>query len=101
MACRCDSLVPGEDRVPAAMLALDLWLPPSYNVDTWNLVDAGQLGPAVRPGWFAPPGSAVPHWRLLTSPATTATYRPSSRAWDTVIAPNLLPLQTWSALPHC
>ena len=30
------------------MLALDLWLPPSYHVDTWGLLDAGQLGPALR-----------------------------------------------------
>ena len=33
---------------PAAMLALDMWLPPSYLVDTWGLRDGGYLGPAVR-----------------------------------------------------
>ena len=33
---------------PTSMLTLDMWLPPSYQVDTWGLLDAGQLGPAVR-----------------------------------------------------
>ena len=30
------------------MISLDMWLPPSLEVDTWGLVDGGQLGPAVR-----------------------------------------------------
>ena len=30
------------------MLALDMSLPPSYTVDTWGLIDAGHLGPAIR-----------------------------------------------------
>ena len=48
--CRCDDYTSSQpqDATPAAMLALDLWLPPSYHVDTWGLLDAGQLGPALR-----------------------------------------------------
>ena len=34
--------------IPFSMLALDIWLPPSYQVDTWSLLEAGHLGPAVR-----------------------------------------------------
>ena len=38
------------EKVPPAMLTLDMVLPPSYHVDTWGLLDGGQLGPAVRYG---------------------------------------------------
>ena len=38
---------PGPD-IPPAMITLDMLLPPSQDVDTWGLVDVGQLGPAVR-----------------------------------------------------
>ena len=50
LCCRCDDYTSSQpqDATPAAMLALDLWLPPSYHVDTWGLLDAGQLGPALR-----------------------------------------------------
>ena len=37
-----------KDKVPAAMLTLDLWLPPSYVLDSWDVLDSGQLGPATR-----------------------------------------------------
>ena len=47
---RCDDYTSAQpkDSAPRAMLSLDLWLPPSYHVDTWRLEDAGQLGPALR-----------------------------------------------------
>ena len=38
----------GDYSVPSEMLTLGVMLPPTYHVDTWNLVDVGQLGPAVR-----------------------------------------------------
>ena len=37
-----------KDQAPSAMLALDMLVPPSYHVDTWGLLDGGQLGPAIR-----------------------------------------------------
>ena len=30
------------------MVTLDLWLPPSYVLDSWDVLDSGQLGPATR-----------------------------------------------------
>ena len=39
---------PGSSSTPRAFLTLDMVLPPSHHVDTWGLLDAGQLGPAVR-----------------------------------------------------
>ena len=42
---RCNRI---EVETPSAMITLDMWLPPSKDVDSWGLVDAGQLGPAVR-----------------------------------------------------
>jgi hypothetical protein len=30
------------------MMSLAVMLPPSYHVDTWGLVDLGQLGPSSR-----------------------------------------------------
>ena len=35
-------------EIPTAMIALDVWLPPSSFVDKWGLIDVGQLGPAGR-----------------------------------------------------
>ena len=42
---RCDDY---PTKAPRAMLSLDMMLPPSYQVDTWGLLDPGQLGPAAR-----------------------------------------------------
>ena len=39
---------PESSSTPRALLTLDMVLPPSHHVDTWGLLDAGQLGPAVR-----------------------------------------------------
>ena len=48
-APRCNRIDPQyEPDTPQAMIALDMWLPPSQEVDSWGLLDAGQLGPAVR-----------------------------------------------------
>ena len=33
---------------PPAMITLDLWLPPSHVLDSWDVLDSGQLGPAAR-----------------------------------------------------
>ena len=48
-ARRCNRIDPQYERdTPQAMITLDMWLPPSQEVDSWGLLDAGQLGPAVR-----------------------------------------------------
>ena len=48
--CRCDDLnsVPGELRVPAAMLSLDSLLGPSDWVDRWGLVLCSVLSSALQ-----------------------------------------------------
>ena len=38
----------GGGGLPEAMLTLDMWLPPSYVIDSWDVLDSGQLGPATR-----------------------------------------------------
>ena len=56
--------------VPLSMITLDLWLPPSQEVDTWGLLDVGQLGPAPRFGLLSPVGEphpAITHWKNLKS----------------------------------
>ena len=39
---------------PPAMMTLDLWLPPSYVLDSWDVLDSGQLGPATRQAYIGP-----------------------------------------------
>lgn len=74
---------PDGNSAPPAMLTLDLWLPPSYHVDTWGLVDAGQLGPAVRFGWFIPSRTEakippnMDHWKILSDTDTARAFHPS------------------------
>jgi len=81
---------PDADEAPTAMLTLDLWLPPSYHVDTWGLVDAGQLGPAVRFGWFMPNRTAsmfppsMDHWKIFTDPETANSFHPAEDQMDFV-----------------
>jgi len=93
-SCRtqlCDDLdsVPGELRVPAAMLSLDSLLGPSDWVDRWGLVDAGQLGPAVRPAWLLPARLAalhpgLDHWRALQHPNTTLPFLLQPGQWEQI-----------------
>ena len=65
------------------MLRLDMRLPPSYHVDTWGLLDAGQLGPAVRYGWFMPNRTAskypqtMDHWRIFHDKENVKMFKPS------------------------
>ena len=63
------------------MLSLDLELPPSDHVDTWDLLDGGQLGPAVRLGWFVSRTGEekLTHWKLLTQSAVARNYRPGQQ----------------------
>ena len=60
-------------------MSLDLELPPSDHVDTWDLLDGGQLGPAVRLGWFVSRTGEerLTHWKLLTQSDVARYYRPS------------------------
>ena len=51
------------EEAPVTMLSLDMWLPPSYQLDTWGLLDAGQLGPAIR--YDIPPSYQLDTWGLL------------------------------------
>ena len=66
------------------MLSLDLELPPSDHVDTWDLLDGGQLGPAVRLGWFVSRAGEefLTHWKLLTQTAVARNYRPGKQQFD-------------------
>ena len=90
---RCDGYNsrPDTDSAPPAMLALDLWLPPSHHVDTWGLVDAGQLGPAVRLGWFMPSRTAamfpptMDHWKILLDYKTAEIFFPSQEEEEQVV----------------
>ena len=71
----CDDLDSRLDshvlEVPEAMVSLHLEMAPTYFVDKWGLVDVGQLGPAVRLGWFLPrrtEQSSPPlydHWKVF------------------------------------
>lgn len=69
---------PGHLRVPQAMLSLDIWLPAAQEVTAWGLIDAGQLGPATRFGWFipshGPSALARTHWKLFASPQLVKPY---------------------------
>ena len=47
-SCGDQDAMPEQETVPSEMLTLGVMLPPSYHVDTWNLIDIGQLGPALR-----------------------------------------------------
>ena len=80
----CDDLEPHTVlRLPRAMLALHLMMAPTSYVDKWGLVDAGQLGPAVRRGWFIPSRteqSSPPlydHWRVFTDPGSLSPFLPT------------------------
>ena len=77
------------------MLSLDLELPPSDHVDTWDLLDGGQLGPAVRLGWFVSRAGEdrLTHWKLLTQPAVARYYRPDDHQFAD-LQDKLTPLNT-------
>jgi len=70
--CGDQDAMPEQETVPSEMLTLGVMLPPSYHVDTWNLIDIGQLGPALRLGWFIPnrtsriPNQVWDHWKTFT-----------------------------------
>ena len=66
------------------MLSLDLELPPSDHVDTWDLLDGGQLGPAIRLGWFVSHDGeeVLTHWKLLTDPAVAGNFRPDKQEFS-------------------
>ena len=77
----CDDYTsnPAKDSAPSAMVSLDLQLPPSDHVDTWDLLDGGQLGPAVRLGWFVSHAGQedLTHWKLLTDSEVAKNFRPN------------------------
>ena len=80
---RCDDYTsnPAKDSAPSAMLSLDLELPPSDHVDTWDLLDGGQLGPAIRLGWFVSQDreELLTHWKLLTDSRVARNFRPNKQ----------------------
>ena len=79
----CDDYTsnPAKDSAPSAMVSLDLQLPPSDHVDTWDLLDGGQLGPAVRLGWFVSHAGQedLTHWKLLTDSKVAKNFRPNKQ----------------------
>ena len=93
----CDDYTsnPAKDSPPGAMLSLDLELPPSDHVDTWDLLDGGQLGPAVRLGWFVSRAGEdrLTHWKLLTQSAVARYYRPDDHQFAD-LQDKLTPLNT-------
>ena len=66
-------------EIPPSMITLDMLLPPSHDVDTWGLLDVGQLGPALRFGLLSPAGenAGVSHWASLASRAGVARLVPA------------------------
>ena len=70
-------------RLPQAMVALHLLMAPTSYVDKWGLVDVGQLGPAVRLGWFIPSRmeQASPplydHWKVFKDLNSLTPFVPS------------------------
>jgi len=71
-------------EIPTAMIALDVWLPPSSFVDKWGLIDVGQLGPAGRVGWFIPSRTeeAYPplrdHWQVFQDKHSLRAFLPTA-----------------------
>ena len=73
--------------VPPSMMILDMWLPPSQEVDTWALLDVGQLGPAPRFGLLSPARDDQPgitHWKYLKSLAGIASLVPTAEQMDII-----------------
>ena len=65
------------------MVALDVVMAPSQSAQSWALEDVGQLGPAVRLGWFIPRRTeqASPlydHWKVLRDPTYLTTFSPTA-----------------------
>ena len=65
------------------MITLDMWLPPSHDVDSWGLLDVGQLGPAVRFSLLTPASDTkeqfptVNHWKVLKSRESVKNLSPT------------------------
>ena len=73
--------------VPLSMMTLDMWLPPSQEVDTWGLLDVGQLGPAPRFGLLSPvrdPHPAITHWKYLKSLHSIVALVPTAEQMNTI-----------------
>ena len=77
----CHKMVPKPSpTIPPAMITLDMWLPPSQDVDSWGLLDVGQLGPAVRFGLLTTnneKSSTVSHWKMLKSRESVKNLSPT------------------------
>ena len=101
----CDDLEPHTVlRLPQTMLALHLMMAPTSYVDKWGLVDAGQLGPAVRRGWFIPwrtEQSSPPlydHWKVFTDPASLSPFIPSEEQMEFIREHTRRNNERWEAL---
>ncbi|XP_042206983.1 receptor-type guanylate cyclase gcy-1-like isoform X2 [Homarus americanus] len=77
-----------EVRIPKAMVSLEVWIPPGYNVEslTTDFETSSYLGSGGRFGWFMPkrllrPDFIVEHWRSFTSP-NSPTLKLFSRTQD-------------------
>ena len=80
----CDDLDTRQDshelEVPQAMVSLHLEMAPTYFVDKWGLLDVGQLGPAVRLGWFLPSRTEqsfpplYDHWKVFRDPSEVSPF---------------------------
>ena len=73
--------------IPPAMITLDMWLPPSQDMDSWGLLDVRQLGPAVRVGLLTPNKeqfSAVTHWKMFKSRESVKNLSPTKEQLDDV-----------------
>ena len=67
-------------QVPVSMISLDLLVAASSYIDKWGLVDVGQLGPAVRLGWFLPSRTEqsypplYDHWKVFMNHSEASPF---------------------------
>nr|XP_045607313.1 atrial natriuretic peptide receptor 2-like isoform X2 [Procambarus clarkii] len=77
-----------EVKIPKAMVSLEVWIPPGYNVETLttDFETSSYLGSGGRFGWFLPKSLLdrdfiLDHWRSYTNP-TSKALRLFSRTYE-------------------
>ena len=88
----CSNLDNGSQEEPRAMVNLETWLPPDYQVEDsgWKIKDVGSLGAGGRMGWFIPAAFAsqsppiTDHWRAFKNPQVASQFALSASDLEAV-----------------
>lgn len=77
--------------LPKAMINMEMWLPPNFQVHDWKVEDLGRLGLGGRFGWFIPNAFAQStppikdHWRSFSTNEVANLFAPTSHVLNFIL----------------